>query len=328
MICKSCNFENKDGAMFCANCGKPLSDKNVAATGDVNSEEKPINVDSAFADSDDDSEANTTVLTSDMLSHQPSADSMQGGAPKPMGAPGPMGAPKPMGAPGSMGAPNGAPVPPKPPKANKDKPAKSGSTGVGAKIYIVISIVLIILMAGAGVWLYIHFNDKIKDISDEKDSLASQMDADAGNYESQISSLDKDKDDLETQISDLESQVDTLQAEVDGYQESSSAYEAYDALINFANSSAGQGYSDFFVSDTVLHLTGGEVAVMVYYGVQEESNIYYDISNTSVASCTWGDAWNGDVATLYVSPAGSGNTTITLYNDINDETITIYVYVD
>lgn len=356
MICKSCSFENKEGAAFCAKCGAPLSQPEEKTSA---ADMKPV---------EDDSEANTTVLTSDMISPaKPQAPQQgnpapQGFVPGPTGAPGapmggpkpmggapvggskpmggapmggpkpmngaPMGGPKPMGG-APMGAP-GAPAPQKPannaPKA--PQPAKSGKTGTAAKVYIIVSIVLIVAMAGAGVWLFLHFNSKIDDISKEKDSLASQMDASSSNYENQISDKDSEIADLESQVTDYESQLSDYEDQISSYEETSASYSAYDSLIQFANSSVGQGYSDFFASDTVLHLSGGDVAVMVYFGVQEDSNVVYTVADSSVASCEWGDSWNGDVATLYVTPNGSGNTVITLSNDVNDETINIFVYVD
>lgn len=306
MICKSCDFENKEGAAFCAKCGKPLNESEKPKTEVVKPDE-------------DESEANTTVLTSGMVA-QPS--------PTPQPSPMPQQI-NPMPQQGFVPGPNGAPKPSNPQNPKKpQKPAKSGKQGTAAKVYIIVSIVLILAMAGAGVWLFLHFNGKIDDISKEKDSLASQMDASSSSYESQISDKDTEIADLEAQISEYETQIESYESEIADYESTSASYSAYDSLIQFAASSAGQGYSDFFASDTVLHLTGGEVAVMVYFGIQEDSNVIYNVADTSVASCEWGDSWNGDVATLYVTPNGSGNTIITLSNDINDETINIYVYVD
>lgn len=211
------------------------------------------------------------------------------------------------------------------PKQNK--PKKSGKTGTGAKVYIIISIILIVAMAGAGVWMFIHFNGKIDDISDEKDKLASQMDASSSSYESQLEDKESEVSYLESSVDDLESQIADYESQIAAYEETSSSYSAYDALISFADSSVGQGYADFFASDTILHLNS-EVAVMVYYGVQEDSNVIYEVENSGVATCEWGEDWNGDIATLYVTPVASGNTVITLSNDVNSETIKIYVYVD
>lgn len=354
MICKSCSFENKEGAAFCASCGKPLTQD--APAMDVNdmkpmetndSEPQTVALDSAFGvqpEKEDDSEANTTVLTSELITPAPGTQeggsAPQGftagpapmGAPKPMGGPAPMGAPKPMDGPAPMGTPKpmGGPAP-APQGGNGPKqntPVKSGKTGTGAKVYIVISIILIVAMAGAGVWMFMHFNGKIDDISKEKDTLASQMDASSSSYESQLSDKDSEISDLESSVADYESQIADYESQIAAYEETSSSYSAYDALISFANSSVGQGYADFFASDTILHLTGGEVAVLVYYGVQEDSNVIYQVENAGVATCEWGEDWNGDVATLYVRPVASGNTIITLSNDVNSETIKIYVYVD
>lgn len=214
----------------------------------------------------------------------------------------------------------------KPPKAPKQAGTKAGT---GAKVYIVISAILIVAMAGVGVWGFLHFNGKLDDANAEKDALASQMDASNSSYETQVAEKDEEITALEAQVAEAQSQIEGYEEQLQQYESTSASYAAYDNLIAFAGSAGGQGNADFFASDTVIHLTGGQVAVQVYFTTEaESSNVIYNIDNTSVATCEWGSEWAGDVATLYVTPTGSGNTVITLSNDMNDETIKIYVYVD
>lgn len=224
-----------------------------------------------------------------------------------------------MGAPAPQGKTN-------PPKAPKQAGTKTGS---GAKVYIVISAILIVAMAGVGIWGFLHFNGKLDDANAEKDAIASQMDASNSSYETQIAEKDEEIAALEAEAEQVQSQIAGYEEQIEQYESTSASYAAYDSLISFAGSATGQGHADFFASDTVIHLTGGQVAVQVYFTTDaQSSNVIYDIANTAVATCEWGSEWAGDVATLYVTPTGSGNTVITLSNDMNDETIQIYVYVD
>lgn len=419
MICKSCNYDNKEGAAFCAQCGKALTPE----TPEVNAsemkpmepqgtDEKTVSLDAAFGTGDkqnqtvakpeennvgvqpeqsaevDAEEERTTVLTSDMISSASSVGTAPMGNPTvaPMGMPmgAPMGAPvnpgavpgngrgsagngQPMGmpmgtpmgapvnpgaAPGNgrgpagngqpmgmpMGAPMGtpakpqkqqkAPKPPKAAKAPKPPKQKNKKSGKGTKVYIVISIILLLAFAGVGVWGFFYFNDKIDKINLEKDDLAAQMDASNGNYESQIAEKDSEIAALESKVDEYESEIASYDDKIADYEKTNESYAAYDGLIQFAGSCAGQGYADFFASDTVLHLGSGKAPVKIFFKVEESGNVIYEVENSAVATCEWDESWDGDVATLYVSPVGSGNTMITLSNDVNDETIKIYVYVD
>ena len=404
MICRSCNYDNKEGAAFCAQCGKALTPE----TPEVNAsemkpmepkgtDEKTVSLDEAFGTDNkqnqtvakpeenhvgaqpeqsagaDAEEERTTVLTSDMISSASSVGTVPMGNPTvaPMGMPmgAPMGMPSgaPMGMPAGapMGMPAGAPVnpgvapgngrgpvgngqpmgmpmgtpakpqkqqkAPKPPKAAKaPKPPKQKNkkSGKGTKVYIVISIILLLAFAGVGVWGFFYFNDKIDKINLEKDDLIAQMDASNGNYESQIADKDSEIAALESKVDEYESEIASYDDKIADYEKTNELYAAYDGLINFAGSCAGQGYADFFASDTVLHLGNGKVPVKIFFKVEESGNVIYEVENSAVATCEWDESWDGDVATLYVSPVGSGNTTITLSNDVNGETIKIYVYVD
>ncbi len=107
MKCMACNFENKDGAVFCANCGNKLIEAPAPAPAQP-----------AEGENVDASEASTTVLTADMLGHAPepakekapeppkgfmpgpTSAPQAGPGPQPGFMPGPMNGPAPQGGPG------------------------------------------------------------------------------------------------------------------------------------------------------------------------------------------------------------------------------------
>ena len=255
----------------------------------------------------------------------------------PMGQPmngAPMGQPMngaPMGQPmnkAPMGKPEKAPKPPKAPKAPK-APKEPGAMKTGVKVYIVISIILLAGLIGTGIWGFLHFTNKVDDL--EKDN--SKLTIDLDDAKSEIDGLNSDIDDKNDTIDALNSEISSLNDTCDNYetqiadlQESAGEYAAYDSLISFAKSATGQGYADFFVSDTVVHLTGGETAVKLYFA--NEGDVMYTCNDSSVVSCEWSDNFENNVASLYLTPTGSGNTQVTITNSVNDEEITIYVFVD
>lgn len=380
MICTKCNFDNKEGAVFCAQCGAPLTAPVEEKLADA-ADEVTIALDDVANKAEaaaDDFGGQTTVLTSNAALDEikdakdkaqeapsfvaptpapmpgmpagqpmPGAPMMKGqasmgqpmpGAPatQPMnGAPmmngqAPMGQPMP-GAPMMNGAPNGKPEKaPKPPKAPKEpKMQEPGAMKTGAKVYIVISIILILGLIGTGVWGFLHFTKEVDNLKKDKSNLGIEL-ADANEANEELaSSLDAD----EATISSLKSQVDSLNEACDAYEnqistleESAGEYSTYDPLISFAKGATGQGYDDFFVSDTVVHLTGGEIAVKLYFA--HEGEVMYTVDDTSVATCEWSDSFENNIASLYITPNGSGSTEITITNSVNDEEITIYVFVD
>ncbi|MDO5127002.1 MAG: hypothetical protein Q4D54_04555, partial [Eubacteriales bacterium] len=212
------------------------------------------------------------------------------------------------------------------PKAPKEA---SGKMKTGAKVYIIISIVLILALTGVGIWGFLTYTKQIDDLKKDKKELEIQV----ADHESTIDGLEMSVENKDDEITVLEDNVESLQnlctdyeEQLNNYAQSTSEYAAYDNLIQFADSSIGQGYTDFFASDTVIHLTGGEVAVKLYFAHQ--GNVLYTCDDSSVVSCQWSDSFEDNVASLYISPVGSGNTKITISNDVNDEEIVIYVYVD
>ena len=344
MICPSCKFDNKDGVAFCANCGTKMSqdnsdDKTVLITEETTAPEAAPAEEAKQETPVDDSESNTTVLTSELKGPGPvpvpGAPAPMNGAPMAF-SPAPMGNTAPMNNAPMNGAPMGAPVPMnnapagkpgKAPKAPKQpKAAKSGAS-TGTKVYIGFSIFAILALVGVLVYGIMQLNDKkdeisklnddIASVTDAKDDIASELEAEQAASETYVSTIDE----LNNSVATLESENATLTSTVEGY-------APYDNLINFSDANSAGAEAEFFASHTVLHLTDASTMVRVYYPTQG-GTVYFGGNDTNVASCEWGDDWiNDSVATLYVTPEGSGNTIITLTNDQNDTEVKIYVYVD
>ena len=169
MICPSCKFDNKDGVAFCANCGTKMSqdnsdDKTVLITEETPAPEAAPAEEAKQETPVDDSESNTTVLTSELKGPGPvpvpGAPTPMNGAPMAF-SPAPMGNTAPMNNAPMNGAPMGAPVPMnnapagkpgKAPKAPKQpKAAKSGAS-TGTKVYIGFSIFAILALVGVLVY--------------------------------------------------------------------------------------------------------------------------------------------------------------------------------
>ncbi|MBQ9277887.1 MAG: hypothetical protein IJ224_04550 [Lachnospiraceae bacterium] len=358
MVCQQCKFDNKEGAEFCAQCGAKLikvpDTSNLEEKIESKSEESTTILTADMLE-DTKGEESTTVLTADMLNQAPSNGTQgkvpQGGQPgmvPPMQpGQGPMGGQPGMtgqlgqnpmnGQSGMLVQQQGKPAKPakqqkapKPAKEAKQPKQKSGKLGGGMIAYIVISLLLILGMAGAGVWGYLHYTKEIDKITDEKDSISKELDSKNAlvtSKEDEIAGLESTNSDLEEENASLQTQVADYEAQVS---ELSSTNDKYAPLIDFANNKAsGQGYDDFFVSDTVVHLSKGATSVKVFFS-SEEGTVNPAVADGGVATCSWQDASDesGNVATLDITPVATGITTISISNDINDETITILVIVD
>lgn len=390
MICKHCNFENKDGAAFCANCGKPLeAPTNASAMQPMDaSAMKPMgakddtktvlldpmsvaNENTPAPIDDEDGEANTTVLTANMTGKLASgaAPAPQGfgsapkqapqgfgsaptpaNGPKPMnGAPTPMGAPMPMNGPANgpkpaNGAPMGAPAQMQmnaptnaPTNASKQAPAKpaKAKSSAGTKVYIIVSAIVMVALVGVGVWGYLSMNSKIKDANKEKDNVASELDAANVELDSlnlQIDGLEANAETQSQTIMDLNDTIDSYETQIADYEaqvsDLSASSSANAGIVGFAANNNGKGYEDFFVSDTIIHLTG-ETTLRIFFDAPEEYTILYMCSDENVCTCSDGGfSANGYVGNLILTPVSSGSAIITIGNEANDETIEIYVYVD
>ncbi|MBQ9233632.1 MAG: hypothetical protein IJ167_06320 [Lachnospiraceae bacterium] len=362
MICPQCKFDNKDGALFCEQCGEklieaPKSDK----------DEKTDNIEADKSEDIKDEES-TTILTADMLDpksvNQPSQNQPSPNRPEQnrlaqnQPSPNPAGIQQGMvgGQPGAMIAPQygqrpmgnqpagmqpqtiqgktsnkqKAPNKQKPAKETKQPKQKKGKLGGGMIAYIIISLLLIFGMAGVGVWGYLHYTDKIDKLKDEKESITKELDT----TKALVISKDDEIKGLESSNADLKDENSSLQSQVADYEEQisdlSSINDQYAPLIDFAdNDASGQGYDDFFVSDTVVHLSGGTKSIKIFYE-PEDGTIYPSVADGGVATCSWQDGWgdSGYVATLDLTPVATGMTTVTISNDFNEESITIFVIVD
>ena len=106
----------------------------------------------------------------------------------------------------------------------------------------------------------------------------------------------------------------------------SAANEQSAGLVAFFNSDAkGQGYDDFFASDTVVNVTGGKASVKVYYS--GEGELAVQVADGSVVTGSWEEADESGVKTLTLTAVASGSTIVTLSNEANDEKINIFVNV-
>ena len=421
MICESCKFDNREGALFCAECGKPLAAANKEES--KSDDERTVILDEVVTnskesvDKEDESEANTTVLTSDMLkpaqsgapkgftpgpvpvkpmapqgapmSPQPMAPMAPQGQPQapnqaaapqapkmpnPQGAPmAPQGQPQapnqaatpqapkmpnPQGAPmapqGQPQAPNQAAAPqaPKMPagqpapeqsdkkadktdkKADKKaakaaKKANKGKMGTGAKVYIVISIILILALSGALAYGYfVYHKGKMDDAKTEKEALITDYEAQLSAKNNEIANLYASSTDAQATITNLETQLAESQAAQVEAQATADAYVAYQPLIDFAEGCTADSNTDMMVSDSVVSMNVGDTAEIYVYFSEDEGHLNYLLSDTAKADCEWSEEWvNGNVLPLSITAKEAGDITIEITNDQNETKETIFVHI-
>ena len=402
MICPSCKFENREGALFCAECGKPLASANTNAERTVILDQVVTNSQDSV-DKVDDSEANTTVLTSDMRKPvqaakpqgfvastatpqapkmAPQAVPMNGQpvqvtpqvapqAPKmaPQAAPmngqpvqpvqaAPQAAPQaPKMAPQAtpQAAPmNGQPVQPvqaapqvaPQPKTDIEpeekldkkaakkaaKKAKKENKRGGSKAYVVISILLMLTMAGGLVAGYLYHDKKMDEAAAEIEGLkASASDAQAtiSQKDNELATLYASSTDAQTTIADLQIQLAESQSALATAQATASSYVSYDPLIAFVEAETADSSTDMMVSDTVVYTTAGSTVQVYVYFPSQEGQLSYLVSDVAVADCTWGEEWvNGNVLPISIQALSAGDVTIEVTNDQNDISETIFVHVE
>jgi len=375
MVCKLCNFDNKDGVMYCENCGNQLASKTDLheQQQDVDNEEivgNTVLLDEVVTDKNtpdnndsDESEADTTVLTSEMdiatgipmgfgmqmqsaTSAQPGMQMQSGKLTQPgmQMQSGKLTQPGMQAQSGSILNDGTTFQPGMQANAQKSKSQKEndisksskekkiGKLGTGIKVYIALSALAIVGLAGVMIYGCIDYNKKIDQLEIENNDKQTEID----DYVDQVADKDSQISDLELQVTTLNENLQALDelianyetqiGDLEGKQEE---YSSYDSLIAFANGSNGQGYSDMFCSDTLLHIKKGEsVDVRVYYP-SSEGKLTCAGNDNAIATCELSEEKeNGVVATVKVTAVASGNTTITISNDQNDEKINIYVYVD
>lgn len=383
MICESCKFDNREGALYCAECGKPLAAANTEAEKpEVKNADKTVILDEVVTnskesvDNEDESEANTTVLTSDMIKPAQAAAPKgftAGPTPvKPMAPMGPQGmaptgqpvpqAPKmapqqmaPMGqpAPQAPGMPPQNPAQPGPmtapkvpvqePKEEKQKPSKAdkkaakaakkaakGKMGTGTKVYIVISILLILALGGALAWGYfVYHKGKMDEAKTEKENLITDYDAQLSQKDNQIANLYASATDAQATITSLETQLADSQLAQAEAQAVADSYVSYDPLIDFVENCTADANTDMMVSDTVVYTTVGTTVEIYVYFPEDEGHLNYLSSDKSKADCEWGEDWiNGNVLPLHIEALASGDITVEITNDQNDIKETIFVHIE
>ncbi len=79
------------------------------------------------------------------------------------------------------------------------------------------------------------------------------------------------------------------------------------------------------VSETEVYVK--DSPVVVYVTMIGDGTIVYEIEDTNVVSCDWGE-WDGDVIPLTIYPESDGKTTIEVYAKGYDERVEIKVTVD
>lgn len=200
----------------------------------------------------------------------------------------------------------------------------------GEKVYIGISIALMVLLAGGLVFGFFYFSSKVQKANEERNAIASESDVAAQYFKSQLSVQEDTIAELQTEIASLSDAVEGYKDEIADYQEQvyelQNRNEAIDGLATFTDALAPQGYEDMFVSDTVLHLKEEAIVRVCITGAME---VRVTSDNPKIVACEWDSVPVGPtVARLRLKPRDTGSAIITLTNNRNNEEIYIYVYVD
>lgn len=214
------------------------------------------------------------------------------------------------------------------------------------KLYIGISIALMIFLASGLVFGFFYFSNKVQKANDERNTIASESDVAANYFRSQI----REQEDA---ISELQSQVDLLKASISDYQSKEEEYknqissleekeEVMDGLASFTDAVPSQGYEDMFVSDTFLKFTSvsteetdeesGETTAVqeavLRVCISGDIEVSVKSSDEDIASFAWDTSPVGpSVARLRVIPGKKGTAILTFTNNLNEEQIQVYVYV-
>ncbi|MBR3834651.1 MAG: hypothetical protein IKJ73_10045 [Lachnospiraceae bacterium] len=239
---------------------------------------------------------------------------------------------------------NGQPVPAapadkKPAKVDKKeqkkaakaaKKEKKGKMGVGTKVYIVISILLILGLGGTLAYGYFIFHkDKMADAKTEKETLITDYEAQLSQKDNEIANLYASSTDAQATIASLETQLADSQLAQAEAQATADSYTAYDPLINFVESCSADSSTDMMVSDTVVYATAGSTVEVYVYFPSQEGQLSYVVSDVAVVDCTWGEEWvNGNVLPISIEAKSAGDVTIEVTNDQNDIKETIFVHVE
>ena len=200
------------------------------------------------------------------------------------------------------------------------------------KLYIGISIALMIFLASGLVFGFFYFSNKVQKANDERNTIASESDVAANYFRSQI----REQEDA---ITELQSQIDLLKASITDYQNKEEDYKK-----QITDAVPSQGYEDMFVSDTFLKFTTNEAdtseegaetteaqtpqEAVLRVCISGDIEVSVESSDEDVASFTWDTSPVGpSVARLRVIPGKKGTAILTFTNNLNDEQIKVYVYV-
>ncbi|MDD6400957.1 MAG: hypothetical protein PUG10_05035 [Lachnospiraceae bacterium] len=205
----------------------------------------------------------------------------------------------------------------------------------GSKIYLAVSIVIMVLMAGGLGYGYYHFSNKVKDLEKEKEAVTKQMATVESTLNGEKTSLQNEIDLLksaatnsEAKIADYETRIADYEQQLQDAQSKSEQYAAYDKIIEYAKSAKGNDYTDFFCSSNIVHIKAGEKANVSVFFNYDAGNVIYTNPDTNIASCEAEKEWTGNVIKLNIEGKNVGFTKITISNDVNDENVDLFVIVD
>lgn len=202
------------------------------------------------------------------------------------------------------------------------------------KLYIGISIALMIFLASGLVFGFFYFSNKVQKANDERNTIASESDVAANYFRSQIREQEDAITDYQNKEEDYKKQITALEDKE----------EAMDGLASFTDAVPSQGYEDMFVSDTFLKFTTNEAdtseegaetteaqtpqEAVLRVCISGDIEVSVESSDEDVASFTWDTSPVGpSVARLRVIPGKKGTAILTFTNNLNDEQIKVYVYV-
>ena len=202
------------------------------------------------------------------------------------------------------------------------------------KLYIGISIALMIFLASGLVFGFFYFSNKVQKANDERNTIASESDVAANYFRSQIREQEVLGEAEELVEEDYKKQITALEDKE----------EAMDGLASFTDAVPSQGYEDMFVSDTFLKFMTNEAdtseegaetteaqttqEAVLRVCISGDIEVSVESSDEDVASFTWDTSPVGpSVARLRVIPGKKGTAILTFTNNLNDEQIKVYVYV-
>ena len=204
------------------------------------------------------------------------------------------------------------------------------------KLYIGISIALMIFLASGLVFGFFYFSNKVQKANDERNTIASESDVAANYFRSQI----REQEDA---ITELQSQIDLLKASITDYQNKEEDYkkqitaledkeEAMDGLASFTDAvpflkfTTNEADTSEEGAETTEAQTPQEAVLRVC--ISGDIEVSVESSDEDVASFTWDTSPVGpSVARLRVIPGKKGTAILTFTNNLNDEQIKVYVYV-